>query len=77
MKAIIEALFEDGVLKPLGRLDLPRGSRVRITIEPVRPAAPDEVLALAASVYKGLSPADVAEIEEMARHRPLFTNSRP
>ena len=37
---------------------------------------PADVIELATRVYEGLSPKDVAEIEEMARHRPLFDDAR-
>jgi predicted DNA-binding antitoxin AbrB/MazE fold protein len=35
MSQIITATFQDGVLKPDQPLDLPPGSRVRLTVEPV------------------------------------------
>jgi predicted DNA-binding antitoxin AbrB/MazE fold protein len=33
MNQVITATFEDGVLKPEGRLTLPSGTRVRLTVE--------------------------------------------
>ena len=35
MDRIIEAVYEDGVLRPLERLDLPNGARVLLRIEGV------------------------------------------
>jgi predicted DNA-binding antitoxin AbrB/MazE fold protein len=76
VKATVDAVFQDGVFKPERRPDLPEGERVRITVEKVGLALPDDILHLAASVYEGLSIKDIDEIEEMARHRPLFTSAR-
>ncbi len=33
MGKVIEAIYERGVLRPLERLDLPEGARVRVRIE--------------------------------------------
>lgn len=76
VKATVDAVYQDGVFKPERRPDLPEGERVRITVETVRQALPDDILQLAACVYEGLSPKDIDEIEEIARHRTLFTNAR-
>ena len=75
MKATVDAVFQDGVFKPQRRPDLPEGERVRITVETVGQAMPDDILHLAACVYEGLSTKDIDEIEEMARHRSLFTDA--
>ncbi len=37
--------------------------------------SPDEILALAAQVYEGLSPEDVADIERLALDRSHFFSS--
>jgi len=75
VKATVDAVFQDGVFKPQRRPDLPEGERVRITVETVGQAMPDDILHLAACVYEGLSTKDIDEIEEMARHRSLFTDA--
>ena len=75
VKATVAAVFRDGVFKPERRPDLPEGERVRITVETVGQAMPDDILHLAAAVYEGLSTKDIDEIEEMARHRTLFVDS--
>jgi len=41
--------------------------------ESIGALSPDDVLSLAARVYEGLSPKDIGEIEEMARHRRTLT----
>ena len=75
VKATVDAVFQGGVFKPERRPDLSEGERVRITVETVGQAKPDDILRLAACVYEGLSTKDIDEIEEMARHRTLFTDA--
>jgi predicted DNA-binding antitoxin AbrB/MazE fold protein len=77
VKATVDAVFEDGVFKPVSRPNLVEGDRVRITVETVQQAKPDVILKLAAHVYEGLSPKDIDEIEEMARHGPFFGDAHP
>jgi predicted DNA-binding antitoxin AbrB/MazE fold protein len=73
MKSTVEAIFEDGVFKPVEPPGLAEGQRVQITVESVRRLAPDEILRIAADVYGGLSDSDIREIEDMARRRVFFT----
>ncbi len=73
----MDAVFQDGVFKPARMPDLPEGERVRLTVETVGHAKPDDILHLAACVFEGLSVNEIDEIEEMARHRPLFTDTHP
>jgi predicted DNA-binding antitoxin AbrB/MazE fold protein len=75
VKATVEAVFQDGVFRPVRRPDLPDGERVRLTVESVEKTTPDDILSLAARVYEGLSPKDIDEIEEMARRRPFFADA--
>ena len=69
MKATVDAIFQDGVFRPVEPPELPNGERVRLTVERVTQATPDEILKLARQVYEGLSQKDIDDIEEMARHR--------
>ena len=55
--------------------ELAEGERVRLTVERVAQAQPDDILKLAKRVYEGLSQQDIDEIEEMARHRALFDDT--
>ncbi|HSF18333.1 MAG TPA: antitoxin family protein [Vicinamibacteria bacterium] len=73
MKTIVEAIFEDGVFKPVLPPELPEGQRVQITVESASPYSSEDVLRIAGRVYHGLSPSDIEEIEEMARRRVFFT----
>ena len=77
MKGTVEAVFQDGVFRPIRRPNLPEGERVRLTVESVGEAAADDILRLAARVYEGLSPRDIDDLEEMARHRVFFTGVEP
>ncbi len=75
VKSSVDAVYQDGVFRPVSSPELPDGERVRLTVERVAPAKPDDILRLASRVYEGLSPQDIDEIEDMARHRPLFDDT--
>lgn len=72
MATTLDAVFEDGVLKPVQPLELAEGERVRVTVERAGTAPADEILALASSVYEGLSADELDQIEAMAKRRPFF-----
>ncbi len=76
VKATVHAVFEDGVFKPAQRPNLIEGEHVRITVEILQKRTQQDILKLAAQVYEGLSPSDLDEIGQMARHRPLFSDNR-
>jgi predicted DNA-binding antitoxin AbrB/MazE fold protein len=69
----LDAIYENGTFRPVGdaKIPLPDGTRVRLSVESVEPASAD-VLALAASVYAGLSDEDITEIEQIAMDRSHF-----
>lgn len=77
MKSTVDAVFQDGVFRPVRRPDLPEGERVHLIVESVAQASSGDILRLAACVYEGLSPKDIDEVEELARHRPFFTDAGP
>jgi predicted DNA-binding antitoxin AbrB/MazE fold protein len=77
VKGTVEAVFQDGVFRPVQRPNLPEGERVRLTVESVGQDRTDDILRLAARVYEGLSLRDIDDIEEMARHRAFFTDVEP
>lgn len=72
MHQSLEAIFEDGVFKPLGPASLPPGQRVRIEFDLEPCPSPDELLRLAASVYEGLSADDIREVESATQRRSEF-----
>ncbi len=72
MTKTVEAIFEDGVLKPISPLNIPEHKRVTIFIKD-EIVEPFDVLSLASMVYNGLSPEDIEEIEKLALDRSRFT----
>ena len=76
MKSSVDAVYQDGVFRPVSSPDLPEGERVRLTVERMTQTKPDDILKLASRVYEGLSRQDIDEIEDMARHRALFDDAR-
>ena len=72
MAKIIEAIYEDGVLKPVGSLPLKEHQRIRITLEETFTGEGD-ILNLAANVYRGLSLKEIEEIEAIALNRSNFS----
>lgn len=68
----VEAIFEQGRFRLVhpARVPLREGQRVRIVIE--TDESPDEILALAAHVYTGLSPQAITEVEQVALQRRDF-----
>ena len=73
MQRAIDAIFENGMFRPVHRelLAIPEGQRVRITVDDGDP----ESHRLAMSVYDGLSDDDINEIEKIAVDRSKFFNS--
>ncbi len=76
MEHVLDAIYSDGVLKPLGELDLPENQRVRITISV--PDAEDVERSLQAwhQVYAGLSAEEIAAVEQVALDRAHFMNGQ-
>ena len=68
----IDAIFEHGTFRLVRPPTIPLrdGQRVRLVVETEE--SPDAILALAASVYAGLSPQDIAEVEQIALQRRDF-----
>ncbi|OGF56727.1 MAG: hypothetical protein A2Z21_07775 [Candidatus Fraserbacteria bacterium RBG_16_55_9] len=72
MTQTIEAIYEDGVLKPLIPLQLPEHQRVTLAIQAIQTLRPDEILEMAHQVYEGLSDEEIDEIEAIALDRRNF-----
>jgi predicted DNA-binding antitoxin AbrB/MazE fold protein len=68
----IEAIFEHGTFRLIQPPTIPLrdGQRVRLVVEAEE--APDVILALVARVYEGLSPQDIAEVEQIVLQRGDF-----
>lgn len=67
----IEAIYEDGVLKPLQPLALVEHQRVLVTIDESS-ESPEEALKDWQQVYEGLSEEEIAEIEAIVLDRSNF-----
>ena len=72
MSRTVEAIFENGVLKPVAPLNISEHKRVTLTIED-EPTEPFDILSLAAMVYNGLSPEDICDVEKLALDRSRFS----
>lgn len=72
MKTTIDAIFENGVFRPLMPPEIPQGKQVKLEIDIPDGGNPDEILALATSVLDGLSEEDIEEIGSIALNRRDF-----
>jgi predicted DNA-binding antitoxin AbrB/MazE fold protein len=72
MSRILEAIYENGVLKPLKSLKLPEHQKVTITIQLPPVENPDQELESWHQVFAGLSDKDIQEIESIALDRSHF-----
>lgn len=77
MTRILEAVYEDGVLRPLEDPGLQEHQRVLLEIrfEPREPAS--SALEAWHQVYEGLSEDEIAEVEAMALDRSRFSRDKP
>ena len=66
MSKVIDAIYENGVFKPLNHLDLDEYSKVRITIESEKEIKQRTmmVLELARKSYEGLSKEQISVLEQ-------------
>jgi predicted DNA-binding antitoxin AbrB/MazE fold protein len=69
MTQTIEAVYEDGVLKPLRPLSLPQHQPVSIIIHVPVAETSEDALALWEQVYAGLTPDEIAQVEAIALDR--------
>ena len=69
-----EAIYEDGVLKPVQPLNISEGQHVRLEIDDPSEEDPDDLLELAAMVYDGLTGDEIDDIERIATERRDFLN---
>jgi predicted DNA-binding antitoxin AbrB/MazE fold protein len=72
MKQIVEAIYENGVFKPMKPLNFFEGQQVQLEIENIPEANPDDLLELAGMVYDGLTGQEIDEIEKIATDRRDF-----
>ena len=77
MARIVEAIYENGTLKPLETLDLPEHQRVRITIHEPIVESPEETLAAWHQVYEGCADEEIAQLEAITLDRSRFMRQEP
>lgn len=77
MDRVVEAIYENGMLRPLEALDLPDHQRVRITIHEPRAESPDETLNAWHQVYEGCTDEEITQIETIALDRSHFMRQEP
>jgi predicted DNA-binding antitoxin AbrB/MazE fold protein len=68
----VEAIYENGVLKPITPISLPEHKKITLTIEEY-PGTTADILSLASTVYAGLSRVDIDAIELVALDRSRFS----
>jgi len=73
----VEAIYEHGIFRLTHSPPVPfqEGQRVRIVIDTDSKTV--DVLALATSVFDGLSEQDIKDIDTIARRREPFFGNRP
>lgn len=76
MKQTMDAVYENGVFRPLNAPELSEGQFVRIEIETPLKESSDDLLELAARVYEGLSKNDIDAVEKIANDRRGFFENR-
>ena len=74
MAKTVEAIFEDGVFKPISPITLSEHKRVTLIINNNNEETP-YILSVASMVYEGLSPGDIKDIEELAFDRSGFSRN--
>ncbi|MBF0559016.1 MAG: antitoxin family protein [Nitrospirae bacterium] len=74
MSTTVEAIFENGVLKPVVPLDIPEHTKVKVTVEDECADSFDS-LSLISMVYEGLSPKDIDDIESIILDRSRFSRN--
>ena len=74
MGKTIEAIYEDGVLRPVEPVELREGERVQVTIEELAPEIRRRLAAVEAfeSEFEDLSEERWKEFEQAVQRRPLF-----
>jgi len=72
----LEAVYENGVFRPLKLPKITKGQQVRLIVEETSRMRTEDILNLAAQVYQGLSEEEIAEIEKIALDRRNFFGDR-
>lgn len=66
MKQTLDAIYEQGVFRPLQNPEVAEGQHVRLVVETLPESSVEDILDSAAQVYTGLSDEQIDEIEQIA-----------
>ncbi len=72
MRQTIKARYHDGVFQPLEPLILADEAEVQLTVETESTVSVDDILQRATRVYQGLTPDEIAQVENIALNRQAF-----
>lgn len=72
MQQTVEAVYENGLFRPLQALDLSEGQEVQLVIKSKNQISPSQMLQLASAVYQGFSSEQIDDIEQIALDRQHF-----
>lgn len=72
MQQVIEAIYENGIFRPLNQPELVEGQSVQLVVQSKPSLSPTQILELAAGVYQGLSEEEIDAIEAIALDRQNF-----
>ncbi|NJO79952.1 MAG: antitoxin family protein [Cyanobacteria bacterium RM1_2_2] len=72
MQQVVEAIYENGVFRPLKALELSEGQEVQLIVHSKNQVSPSQMLQLASEVYQGFSDEQIYEIEHIALDRQNF-----
>lgn len=79
MTQTIEAIYQDGIFKPLNPVseEIVEGKKVRLVVETEAEGKEENpIMKLAENFYEGLSEEDIDEIERIALDRSNFFGNR-
>jgi len=72
MQQVVEAIYENGIFRPLKLLKLSEGQEVQLIVRSKSSVSSSQMLQLAAEVYQGFSDQQIDEIEQIALDRQSF-----
>lgn len=76
MKEELQAVFENGVFRPLRPPRIREGEAVTLLVRSLEETDPEELLSAARAVYEGLTEQELTEIEAAALDRGSFFGER-
>ncbi|MFV1977090.1 MAG: antitoxin family protein [Candidatus Scalindua sp.] len=74
MTKTINAIYENGVFKPIEPVGISEHKKVTLIIEEEQQVHRD-IIGLAANVYRNLSPQSIEDVEQLATDRSHFTRN--